>query len=91
MVIRSWQHYTVKITHFSSFRVIHGYYSNCTKTFFSEIAQEKPIAHDPSRKEINIQCYNCNDLFMHKGQDQVYFVEVYMQYFFSRGPFPKAS
>ena len=29
-------------------------------------------------EKIYIQCYNCNNLFMHKGQDQVNIVEVYV-------------
>ena len=64
---------TVKI---QLFGVINGYYSNCTNTFISIIARNIPIAHDPSRK-LYIQCYNCNNLFMHKGQDQVNIEEVY--------------
>ena len=53
----------------TTFGVIDGYYSNCTKTFILVIARTIPIAHDPSRK-IYIQWYNSNNLFMRKGQDQ---------------------
>ena len=59
------------------FLIIDGYYVNCTKTFISVIARNILIAHNPSQK-IYMQCYNCNNLFMHKGQDRVNIVEVYM-------------
>ena len=32
--------------------------------------------HTVHHEKIYIQCYNCNNLFMHKGQDQVNIVEV---------------
>ena len=34
--------------------------------------------HTINREKIYIQCYTCNNLFMHKGQDQVNIVEVYL-------------
>ena len=34
--------------------------------------------HTIHHEKIHIQCYNCNNLFMHKGQDQVNFEEVYI-------------
>ena len=70
-----WTYHTTTVKS-KFFGVINGYYSNCTKTFISVIARNIPIAHDPSRKNIYIQCYNCNNLFMHNGQDQVNIVDV---------------
>ena len=51
-----------------------------TEGVFSVIDRNIPITHNPSRK-IHIQYKYCNNLFMHKGQDQVNIVEVY-----SKGP-----
>ena len=71
-----WTYHTTTVKG-TIFGVIDGYYSNRTKTCISVIARNIPIVHDPSRK-IYIQCYNFNNLFMHKGQDQVNIVEVYL-------------
>ena len=51
----------------------------------SVIARNIPIAHDPSRNTIYSVLIR-NNLFMHKGQDQVSFVKVYpgIALFFSR-------
>ena len=60
-VIWTYNTTTVKST---IFEVIDGYYSNCTKTFISVIARNRPIAHDPSRKKyifsvITVIIYSC--------------------------------
>ena len=55
--------------------IINGSHRNCTETFISVTARNIPIAHDPSRKAIYYVLIR-NNLLMHKGQDQVNFVEV---------------
>ena len=44
------------------------YFGNCSKTY---------RLHTIHHEKLYIQCLYCNNLFMHKGQDQVNFVEVY--------------
>ena len=44
------------------------------------------LLHTIHHEKIYIQCYNCNNLIVHKGHDQVNIVEVYLLVISERRP-----